>query len=91
MSVIVLASERFRRDRVVRFHGFQSLYLFVAWLIEQQVFAPMLRNANLRPLHGMLQALLVGAAIFMMVKAAHRERYALPVIGDLAEKSMTED
>jgi uncharacterized membrane protein len=91
MSIIVLASERFRRDRTVRFHGFQSLYLFVAWLIEQQVVGPMLRNSNLRPAHGILQALLVGASVFMMVKAAHRERYSLPVIGELAEKSMTED
>jgi uncharacterized membrane protein len=91
MSIIVLASERFRRDRTVRFHGFQSLYLFVAWLIEQQVLGPILRNSPLRPAHGVLQALLVGAAVFMMVKAAHRESYSLPVIGELAEKSMTED
>src|SRR5215813_8679401 len=55
MSIIVLASERFRRDRMVRFHGFQSLYLFVAWLIEQQVLGPMLRNSDLRPAHGVLQ------------------------------------
>ena len=46
MSIIVLASDRFRRDRAVRFHGFQALYLFVAWLIEQQVVGPMLREAE---------------------------------------------
>jgi uncharacterized membrane protein len=91
MSIIVLASERFRRDRAVRFHGFQALYLFVAWLIEEQVIAPMLRHANLRPAHSLLQAALVGAAVFMMVKAAHQEQYALPLFGELAQKSMTDD
>ena len=91
MAIIVLAADRFRRDRVLRFHGFQSLYLFVAWMIEQQVVGPMLRQGNMRPLHGVLQLLLLGASILMMVKAAHQEAYSLPVIGDLAHKSMSED
>src|SRR5262245_19494364 len=43
MAIIVLAADRFRRDRALRFHGFQALYLFVAWMIEQQVLQPMLR------------------------------------------------
>jgi uncharacterized membrane protein len=91
MAIIVLAAERYRRDRVLRFHGFQALYLFVAWMIEQQVLSPMLRHGNMRPLHGMLQLLLLAASILMMVKAAHQEAYSLPVIGDLATKSMSED
>ena len=91
MAIIVLAADRFRRDRALRFHGFQALYLFVAWMIEQQVVGPMLRQGNMRPLHGVLQLLLLGASILMMVKAAHQETYSLPVIGDLAHKSMSED
>jgi uncharacterized membrane protein len=90
MSIIVLASDRYRHDRAVRFHGFQALYLFVAWLMEDQVVWPLLRHGNLWQLHNVLQAVLVGAAIFMMVKAAHREQYPLPLIGDLAQKSMTD-
>jgi uncharacterized membrane protein len=91
MAIIVLAADRFRRDRALRFHGFQALYLFVAWMIEQQVVGPMLRHGNMRPLEGVLQLVLLGASILMMVKAAHQETYALPVIGDLAHKSMSED
>lgn len=91
MAIIVLAADRFRRDRALRFHGFQALYLFVAWMIEQQVLGPMLREGNLRPMHGVLEAVLLGASILMMIKAAHREVYSLPVIGDLAHKSMSED
>src|SRR5947209_3449073 len=33
-SIIVLASDRFRNDKILRFHGFQGLYLFVAYLLE---------------------------------------------------------
>ena len=93
MSIIVLASDRYRRDRALRFHGFQALYLFVAWLMENEVIWPMLRHNDftLRPLHNVLQAVLLGTSIFMMIKAAHRQQYALPVIGDLAEKSMTDN
>src|SRR4051794_2766396 len=61
MSIIVLASDRYRRDRAVRFHGFQALYLFVAWLMENEVVWPMLRHNNfgLWPLHNVLQAVLL--------------------------------
>ena len=91
MSIIVLASERFRHDRAVRFHGFQALYLFVAWLMEDQAIWPLLRHGDMWPLHGVLQAVLLGAAIFMMIKAAHQQQYSLPLIGDLAQKSMTDN
>src|ERR1041384_2130662 len=40
-AIVVLASQRFRHDRAVRFHAFQGLYLFVAWLIADQVVRPM--------------------------------------------------
>ncbi|MBS1854134.1 MAG: hypothetical protein JST11_02120 [Acidobacteria bacterium] len=90
MAIIVLAADRFRNDRAVRFHGFQALYLFVAWLIEQQVIAPLLRDSQLYPVHNILQLVLLGASILMMVKAAHQEQYSLPLVGDLARKSMSE-
>ena len=60
-------------------------------MIVQQVVGPMLREGHMRPLHGILQLLLLAASILMMVKAAHSEAYSLPVIGDLAHKSMSED
>ena len=90
-SIIVLASQRFRRDVAVRFHAFQGLYLFVAWLLEDQVMRPLFSRIPGLHLHGVIQALLLGASIFMMVKASHDEAYPLPLFGDLAQKSMAED
>src|SRR5258705_13789079 len=59
-SIIVLASDRFRHDRLVRFHGFQGLYLFVAWLLDDQVLRPILQRLPGFHLHSLLQALLLG-------------------------------
>jgi uncharacterized membrane protein len=38
----------------------------------------------------LLEMLIIGVWIFMMIKAAHQEAYALPVIGELAQKSAAE-
>jgi uncharacterized membrane protein len=38
----------------------------------------------------LMEALLFGAAIFMMVKTSHEEVFRLPVLGDLAHRSAME-
>jgi len=42
-AIGVLASRRFRQNRTVRFHAFQGLYLFVAYLIVEWVVGPFFR------------------------------------------------
>jgi uncharacterized membrane protein len=91
VGIIVLASDRFRRDRAVRFHAFQGLYLFVAWLIADQVIRPIVHNVARFPVYQLVEVALIGASVFMMVKAAHQETYQLPLFGELAERSVTED
>ena len=83
-SLYVLGSRRFRTHNDARFHAFQGLYLFVAWLLVD--WAPWF--GPLRPLRWALKLLVIGLSIFMMVKANREERYSLPVIGELAERSM---
>lgn len=90
-SIIVLASEKFRRNRTVRFHAFQGLYLFVAWLMEDWVLRPMFLMAPDLHIHGVIGALLLGMSVFMMVKAAHEEAYPLPLFGELAQRSVAEN
>ncbi len=89
-SIVVLASERFRTNRTVRFHAFQGLYLFVAWLIEDWVVRPMVHGIPNLHLDNLLKAVLLGVSIFMIVKASHEEAYSLPIIGELAERSVSE-
>lgn len=89
-SIIVLASEKFRGDRDVRFHAFQGLYLFVAWLLDGWVLRPMFSMVPHMPINGLVEVLLLGMSIFMMVKASHNETYSLPLFGELAHRSVSE-
>jgi uncharacterized membrane protein len=90
VSIIVLASEKFRANRDVRFHAFQGLYLFVAWLLDGWVVRPMFSMIPRVPVHSLVELALLGMSIFMMVKAAHNETYALPLFGELAQRSVAE-
>jgi uncharacterized membrane protein len=90
-SIIVLASDKFRQDRTVRFHAFQGLYLFVAWMMNEWVLRPMLLGHVRMPLYHLVQAAIIGMSIFMMVKASHNQAYALPLFGELANRSVSED
>jgi uncharacterized membrane protein len=93
-AIVVLASERFKKDRTVRFHAFQGLYLFVVWLLVDWAIGPFFALApgsGLRAaIVGLLKALLVLVWIFMLVKTSQSETYRLPVIGELAERSLAE-
>jgi uncharacterized membrane protein len=89
-AILVLAAQRFRTNRAVRFHAFQGLYLFVAWLLNDWVVQPISNELRHFPLHGLIEAALLVMSIFMMVKAAHNEVYSLPLFGELAERSVSE-
>jgi uncharacterized membrane protein len=91
-AIIVLAARRFKDDRMIRFHAFQGLYLFAAWLIVDWVVGPIVHSTpgHFFPIDSLLQALILVVSIFMMVKASHNEAYVLPIIGELAQRSATE-
>jgi uncharacterized membrane protein len=96
-SIVVLASERFRPEPRVRFHAFQGLYLFAAWLMVEWVLSPVLSFSsygfgmfNYRSASHLLQLVIVGAWVFMLVKLSQGEDYRLPILGDLADRSVSE-
>jgi len=91
-AVVVLAARKFKGDKIVRFHAFQGLYLFAAWLVVQWVVHPMMSAIPGHPLRldHILDAILLGVSIFMLIKASHNEPYVLPIIGELAQKSALE-
>jgi uncharacterized membrane protein len=91
-AIIVLAARRFKDNHMIRFHAFQGLYLFAAWLVVDWVVGPIVRSAPGRhfPLDMILHGVLLAVSIFMMVKASHDEAYVLPIIGELAQRSATE-
>lgn len=91
-AIFVLASRKFRENHLIRFHAFQGLYLFAAWLVVDWVVDPLMRFSPARshPTGMLLHAVLLAVSIFMMVKASHDEAYVLPIIGELAQRSATE-
>lgn len=96
VAIVVLASSRFRQDNRVRFHAFQGLYLFVTWLIVDWVLGPLFGFPGMwgtqiyKIFPALLKTAVFGAWVFMIIKTAQDEMYKLPILGDLAEKSVSE-
>ncbi|HYL35044.1 MAG TPA: hypothetical protein VEV17_03925 [Bryobacteraceae bacterium] len=96
VAIVVLASARFRSDTRVRFNAFQGLYLFVAWLIVDWVLSPLFSFPRMwglpfyRVFPALMKAAILGAWVLMIVKTAQDELFKLPILGELAEKSVSE-
>ena len=90
-SIVVLAADKFREQRDVRFHAFQGLYLFVIWLFVDWVFGPLTGYASAtRAVEKLMKLGLVATSLFMMVKTNQGETIRLPVLGELADRSVSE-
>lgn len=90
-SVIVLASERFRHDADTRFHAFQGLYLFVVYLIVEHVLGPILRFEHVGfRIENLMKLGLFGTWVFLMVKTSQGIAFRLPILGELADRSVSE-
>lgn len=94
-SIIFLASQKYRHNAKVRFNAFQSLYLFVAFLVVSIVLPPFFWfSFGHMGLHGVflpaLKAVVFVCWVYLLVKAAQEQQVHLPVIGDLAARSAAE-
>jgi uncharacterized membrane protein len=93
-SIFVLASAKFRHDKNTRFHAFQGLYLFVGWLLADWVLKPVVRSfgwpLSMYPIVSAVKATLFIAWIWMLVKVSQNEKFKLPLVGELAERSVAE-
>lgn len=92
-GLIFLASQKFRQDRLVRFHSFQGLYLFVFWLLIDFALIPVFGGAGFvarRAITGTMKLAIVGTWVYMLVKTAGRETVRLPFLGELADRSVSE-
>jgi uncharacterized membrane protein len=93
-GILFLVLEPYKRNQFVRFHAFQAIFLHLAWIalaIADSIIG-MILPWSLAVLTSLiwLVIFLGGMAvwIFCMVKAYNRERFKLPIIGDLAEKQV---
>lgn len=89
-AVIFLVLEPYKRNRFVRFHAFQCIFLAVACIAA----AFILSVFGIIPIFNLLIVLVglilcIGVGILLLVlilKAYQGQMFKLPVIGDMAEK-----
>jgi uncharacterized membrane protein len=90
-GLLILAAERFRRDRTVRFHAFQGLYLFVAWLLVDLIGDNLLDGSRgTRWLINPLRLAVFATWIYMLVQTNQDKLVKLPLLGELADRSVEE-
>jgi uncharacterized membrane protein len=94
-GVLFLVLEPYNKNRLIRFHAFQSIFLNVAWIgifiVLTIIGIVLLPIPFLGPMLSIILHLGVSLGLFilwlmLMYKAYNRERWVLPVIGPLAEK-----
>jgi uncharacterized membrane protein len=89
-AILFLVLEPYNRSRFIRFHAFQSIFFYVAWM----VFWVALSFVGALPVLGWATVLLwpllgLGGLILwilLLMKAYGGQMWKLPVVGDLAEK-----
>jgi len=89
-AIIFLVIEPFNKNRFVRFHAFQNLFIAATWfvvLIALTIlsFIPMV-GLLLIPVHFLVWIGFLIVIILCMVRAYQGQKFKLPVIGDMAEK-----
>jgi uncharacterized membrane protein len=89
-AIIFLVIEPFNKNRFVRFHAFQNLFIAGTWfvvLIALTIlsFIPMV-GLLLIPVHFLVWIGFHIEIILGMVRAYQGQKFKLPVIGDMAEK-----
>jgi len=87
-GILFLVIEPYNKNRNVRFHAFQSIFLNVAW-IAMMIVLSILGTVTqgimflLTPLLGLA---FFGLWLYMMWSAYQNKKVVLPVIGPIAEK-----
>lgn len=84
VAIIWLVMEPYNKDRFIRFHSFQALFLGLAFFVISIVLSVI-------PILGWILLLFLplvalAAMIFCAYKAYNKEMFKLPLIGDFAEK-----
>src|SRR5580698_10081477 len=89
-AIIFLVTPPYNQSRFIRFHSFQSIFLFVAVVAIQiglsvLTIVPFLIFIT-APLHMLVALAALVVWIILLLKANQGQMYKLPIIGDLAEK-----
>jgi uncharacterized membrane protein len=94
-GILFLVLEPYNKNKFIRFHAFQAIFLGVAFIIISIVGTILTTVFLAVPILGALFAILFHSVLwlgmlllllFLMFKAYNNEKFVLPIIGPLAEK-----
>jgi uncharacterized membrane protein/ribosomal protein L40E len=94
-AIVFLLIEPYNRNRFVRFHSFQCLFVLVALVVVDVALAIISSILHLVPVIGWFVAALMWPLyslavlalwLLLVIKAYQHQIYKLPVVGDMAEK-----
>jgi uncharacterized membrane protein len=91
-GILFLVLEPYSKNKTIRFHAFQAIFLGVAWfvvLIVLGIFTIPLSFLGvffILALHRIVYLAFLVLVVMLMYKAYNNEKWVLPVIGPLAEK-----
>ena len=94
-AIVFLLIDPYRRNRFVRFHSLQCLFLWLALFLIAAVMRVLEPVLFLIPSFGYLLFLLIAMVVtlgafvtwlVLVIKALQGEAFKLPVVGDLAER-----
>ena len=96
IDIVMLVVAPYSRNRTIRFHALQSLFLhaaiFVFWIVVHiflGLFAVMTHGVGFVAslgLYPLISLAIIALFLVMMYKCYNNQKIKLPVIGDLAEK-----
>ena len=87
VGIIFLLIEPYNRNKAIRFHAFQGLFLLAASIVTSIILSAVASVFwGLVFLMPFIHLIFVGIWIFLMFKTYSGERIVLPVIGPIAEK-----
>ena len=90
-AIVFLLVEPYNRNRLVRFHAWQCIWMAIAWICVDLaigflgLFIPFIHVAA----YGMYPVIALAMLILwlmVLIKAFNGEKLKLPVVGELAEK-----
>jgi uncharacterized membrane protein len=85
-AIIFLVIAPYNKDKIIRFHALQSLFLQIIWVVASLVLGILVPFGSWYYMSRLLNLLVIGVSIFMMWKTYQGQKIVLPVLGPLAEK-----
>jgi uncharacterized membrane protein len=88
-AILFLVLAPYNRDKAIRFHAWQSLFLHIAWVVAWMVLRVVLTTVSWTLAYTLSSLLSLGGIVLMLVlmlKTYQGQKIVLPVLGPLAEK-----